>query len=47
MRGVNVIEKNFSDSTKFSKLDIPAGKEVNHNINLGKTIISKLKLLKT
>ena len=38
-------EEILSDSTKFSKLDIPAGKKINHIINLEKRITLELKLL--
>ena len=40
------IEEILNDSSKFSKLDIPAGREINHIVNLEKRITSELKLLK-
>ena len=40
-----MIEKILNDNSKFSKLDIPAGK-INHTVNLEKRISSELKLLK-
>ena len=43
---INVIEKICNGNSKFSKLDIPAGKEINHIVNLEKRITSELKLLK-
>ena len=43
---VSVLEEILSDSTKFSKLDITAGKKINHIINLEKRIALELKLLK-
>ena len=39
-------EEILHDNSKFSKLDIPAGKEINHIVNLEKRITSELKLLK-
>ena len=36
----------INDSSKFSKLDIPSGKEINQIINFEKRITSELKLLK-
>ena len=40
-------EKNvFCKGLNFSKLDIPACKEINHIVNLEKRIISELKILK-
>ena len=44
---VSLIEEILNDNSKFSKLDIPASKEINHIINLEKRINSKLKLLKS
>ena len=38
-------EEILNDNSKFSKLDIPAGKEVNQIVNLEKRITSELKLL--
>ena len=35
-----------NDNSKFSKLDIHAGKEINHIVNLEKRITLELKLLK-
>ena len=43
---ISVIEEILNDHTKFSKLDIPAGKEINYIANLEKRITSDLKLLK-
>ena len=43
---ISVIEEILNDNSKFSKLDIPAGKEINHIVNLEKRITSELKLLK-
>ena len=43
---VSVIEEILNDSSKFSKLDIPVGKEINHIVNLEKRITSEFKLLK-
>ena len=43
---ISAIEEILNDSSKFSKLDIPAGKEINHIVNLEKRITSELKLLK-
>ena len=40
-------EEILHDNSKFSKLDIPAGKEINHIFNLEKRITSELKLLKS
>ena len=39
-------EEILTDNARFSKLDIPAGKEINHIINLENRIISELKLMK-
>ena len=41
-----MIEEILTDNARFSKLDIPAGKEINHIINLENRIISELKLMK-
>ena len=43
---ISAIEETLNDNSKFSKLDIPAGKEINHIVNLEKRITSELKLLK-
>ena len=43
---ISAIEEILNDNSQFSKLDIPAGKEINHIINLEKIITSELKLLK-
>ena len=43
---ISAIEEIINDNSKFSKLDIPAGKEINHIVNLEKKIITELKLLK-
>ena len=43
---ISAIEEIFNDNSRFSKLNIPAGKEINHKINLGKRITSEIKLLK-
>ena len=43
---ISEIEEILNGNSKFSKLDIPAGKEINHIVNLEKRITSKLKLLK-
>ena len=40
------IEEILNDNSKFSKFDIPAGKEINHIVNLEKRNTSELKLLK-
>lgn len=42
----NAIEDIVNDNAKFFKLDITAGKDITHIINLKKTITSELKLLK-
>ena len=44
---ISAIEEILNDKSKFSKLDIPAGKENNYIINLGKILTSELKLLKS
>ena len=41
---ISAIEKILHDNSKFSKLDIPAGKEINDIGNLQKRITSELKL---
>ena len=41
-----MIEEILNDNSKFTKLDTPAGKEMNHRVNLEKKITSELKLLK-
>ena len=43
---ISAIEEILNDHTKFSNLDIPAVKEINHITNLEKRISSDLKLLK-
>ena len=43
---ISAIEEILNDNSKFSKLDIPAGKEINHIVNLEKRVTSELKLLK-
>ena len=43
---ISAIEEIPHDNSRFSKLDIPAGKEINHIINFEKRITSELKLLK-
>ena len=43
---VTMIEEILNDNSKFTKLDTPAGKEMNHIVNLEKKITSELKLLK-
>ena len=43
---ISAIEEILYDNSKFSKLGIPAGKEINHKVNLEKRITSELKLLK-
>ena len=43
---ISAIEEILNNNSKFSKLDIPAGKEINHIVNLEKRITSELKLLK-
>ena len=44
---ISAIEEIFKDNSKFSKLDISAGKEINHIVNLEKRITSELKLSKS
>ena len=43
----SAVEEILNYNSKFSKLDIPAGKQINHIVNLEKRITSELKLLKT
>ena len=43
---IRAIEEILNDHTKFSNLEIPAGKEINYITNLEKKITSDLKLLK-
>ena len=43
---ISVIEKIFTDHTKYSNTDIPTGKEINYISNLEKRITSDPKLLK-
>ena len=43
---ISAIEEILNDISNFSKLDIHAGKEINHIVNLEKIIASELKLLK-
>ena len=43
---ISAIKEILNDHTKFSNLDIPAGKEINYITNLEKKITSDLKLLK-
>ena len=43
---IRAIEEILNENSKFSKLDIRAGKEINHIVNLEKRITSELKLLK-
>ena len=43
---ISATEEILNDNSKFSKFDIPAGKEINHIVNLEKRITSELKLLK-
>ena len=43
---ISAIEEILNDNSKFSKLDIPAGKEINHIVNLEKKITSELNLFK-
>ena len=35
---ISALEENRNDNSKFSKLDIPAGKDINHIANLEKRI---------
>ena len=43
---ISAIEEILNDTSKFSKLDIPAGKEINHIVNLEKKTTAERKLLK-
>ena len=43
---ISRIEEILNDNSKFSKLDIPSGKNINYIINLEKRFTSGLKLLK-
>ena len=43
---ISATDEILNDNSKFSKPDIPAGKEINHIVNLEKKITSELKLLK-
>ena len=43
---ISTIEGILNDNSKFSKLETPAGKDINHIVNLEKRITSELKLLK-
>ena len=43
---ISMIEEILNDNSKFSELDITAGKEINHIVKLEKRITSYLKLLK-
>ena len=43
---ISAIEEILNDNSRFSKLGIPCGKEINHIVNLEKRITSELKLLK-
>ena len=43
---ISMNEEILNDNSKFTKLDTPAGKEMNHIVNLEKKITSELKLLK-
>ena len=43
---ISAIEDLLKDHTKFSKLDIPAGREISYITNLEKRFTSDLKLLK-
>ena len=42
---ISAIEEILNDNFTFSKLDIPAGKEINHTVDLEKRITSELKLV--
>ena len=44
---MSMIEKIINGNSKFFKLDIPAGNEINHVTNIEKRITSELKLLKS
>ena len=43
---ISVIEEILNDNCKFSKLNIPGGKDINHIVNFEKRITSQLKLWK-
>ena len=43
---ISAVEEILNDNSRFCKLDIPAGKEINYLINLEKIVTSKLRLLK-
>ena len=43
---ISTIEGILNDNLKLSKLETPAGKEINHIVNLEKRITSELKPLK-
>ena len=43
---ISAIKEILNDNSKFFRLDIPAGKEINHIINYEERITSELKLLK-
>ena len=43
---ISAIEEVLNDNSKFFKLKIPTGKEINHIVNLEKRITSELKLSK-
>ena len=43
---ISAIEELLNGNSKLYKLDIPAGKEINHIVNLEKRIACELKLLK-
>ena len=43
---ISAIEEILNDNSRFSKLGIPNGKEINHIVNLEKKITSELRLLK-
>ena len=43
---ISAIEEILNDNSKFFKLDIPVGTEINQKVNLEKIITSELKLLK-
>ena len=42
----SLMEQILNDNSKFSKLDVPADKEINHIVKLEKRITSEFKLLK-
>ena len=43
---ISVIEEILNGNCKFSKLNIPGGKDINHIVNFEKRITSQLKLWK-